>query len=316
VIVPDADNLQFMSFWVAKGAGFFSDEGIELHLLVPDEPRQAQRMVLAGEADCAVLPPPMYLELIAERFSWVLVANLLQNDPINLVVRRAIAAERRILPEAPLKERLTKLAGLRIGIAPNPPTRLRALFASEGLDADRDIEMVILRGREQNEAFADGRVDALYAHTPYLETALVDQDVVMLVNQSGGEVPRLAVRQIHALTVSRRMATEHRDTVVALTRAILRAQTLIHRDREAAVDALVHEFPGMNRRQVATIVGIYEPAIPRVPRVTAEGFRAALQLFPASRKAPDLSGIDLGEFVAPEFTDAAIKSIETRPPAK
>lgn len=304
VIVPEPDNLQFMSFWVAKGADYLADQGIDLELLVPDQPRAAQQMITTGEADCAVLPPPMYLELIAERFRWVLVANLLENDAINLVVRRSVATERQLDPTAPLKERLAKLAGMRIGVAPNPPTRLRALFASVGLDADRDIRMVIFRGNEQNEAFGDGRVDALYAHTPYLEKALVDQDAIMVVDQSKGEVPKLAVRQIHALAVSRTMAKEHKETVQALVRGIARAQQLIHRDQRAAVQAILHEFPDMDERHVTKVVSIYEPAIPRTPRVSADGFQAALDLFPASRKRPELSGIDLNEFIAPEFAKA------------
>ncbi|HVU88140.1 MAG TPA: ABC transporter substrate-binding protein [Pirellulales bacterium] len=308
MIVPDPDNLQFMSFWVAKGAGYFADQGIELELLVPDEPRGAQRMVLAAEADCAVLPPPMYLELIAERFPWALVANLLENDAINLVVRRSLAVERHLDPTAPLKERLIGLAGVRIGIAPNPPTRLRALFASVGLDADRDVKMVIFRGNEQNEAFGDGRVDALYAHTPYLEKALVDQDAIMLVDQSKGEAAKLAVRQIHALAVSRRLITEHKDTVQSLVQGISKAQQLIHRDQRAAVQAILHEFPDMDERHVVKVVEIYEPAIPRTPRVSADGFQAALDLFPASRKRPDLTGIDLTEFVAPGFAESAEKA--------
>jgi len=310
IIVPDPDNLQFMSFWIARGAGYFVDEGIKLKLLVPDEPNQAQSLVLQENADCAVLPPPMYLELIAQDFPWVLVANLLENDAINLIVRRSVLEQRKLSANAPLKERLAGLSGLRVGVAPNPPTRLRALFASQGLDADRVIELVILRGREQNRAFADGRVDALYAHTPYLETALVDQDAVMLVNQSEGEAPKLAVRQIHSLVVSRRLAKDHRDTVTALVRAIIRAQRLISADRAAAVRAILKEFPEMNERHVQTVVDIYEPAIPRSPRVTADGFQAALDLFPATRQRPDLSGIDLTQFVAPEFVDAALATLE------
>jgi ABC-type nitrate/sulfonate/bicarbonate transport system substrate-binding protein len=313
IIAPDSDNLQFMSFWVAKGAGYFADEGITLRMVLPEQPNQAQALVLEGEADCAVLPPPMYLELIAERFPWVLVANLLENDAINLVVRRSVAADRQVTSELPLKERLTKLAGLRIGVAPNPPTRLRALFAAEGLDADREIEMVILRGRDQNEAFSDGRVDALYCHTPFLEKALVDQDAVMIVNQSRGESPKLSVRQIHALAVSKRMASAEREKVTAMVRAIARAQRLIHRDQKGTTEALLREFPDMDRRHVETIVAIYEPAIPHTPRVSADGFKPALELFPATRKAPDLSGIDLQDFVAADFATAAIKSLETKP---
>jgi ABC-type nitrate/sulfonate/bicarbonate transport system substrate-binding protein len=173
--------------------------------------------------------------------------------------------------------------------------------------------MVIFRGNEQNEAFGDGRVDALYAHTPYLEKALVDQDAVMLVDQSKGDVPKLAVRQIHALAVSRRMADEHKETVQALVRAIARAQQLIHRDQRAAVQAILHEFPDMDERHVAKVVSIYAPAIPRTPRVSADGFLAALDLFPASRKRPDLAGINLTEFVAPQFAEAVTDAEKAGP---
>ncbi len=316
IIVPEPHNLQWMSFWVAKGAGYFAEAGYDLQLVVPDSPREAQDLVLEGKADCAVLPPPMYLELIADRFPWVLVANLLENDAINLVVRRSVAEQRKLSADLPLKERLQKLAGLRVGVAPNPPTRLRALFASQGLDADRDIKMVIRRGFEQNDAFDDNEVDALYAHTPYLEEALVDQDAVMIVNQSAGEAPKLAVRQIHALAVSRRMASEQRETVTALVRAIIRAQKLVHDDQPAAVAAIMREFPILKRRKVETIVKIYEPAIPRSPRVSADGFQAALDLFPASRPKPDLSGINLADYVAPQFVEAVLASPDKTPAAK
>ena len=72
---------------------------------------------------------------------------------------------------------------------------------SVGLDADKDVEMVILRGKEQNAAFHAGEVDALYAHTPYLEQAIVQDDAVVLVDQGRGEVAVLANRQIHCLAV-------------------------------------------------------------------------------------------------------------------
>ena len=46
IIAPDSDNLQFMSFWVAKGAGYFADEGITLKVVSPEEPNRAKRLVL------------------------------------------------------------------------------------------------------------------------------------------------------------------------------------------------------------------------------------------------------------------------------
>src|SRR5208283_2873033 len=122
---------QYLAFWVAQGAGYFADQGVEPELLVPELPAQAIAKMIAGEAPVAVLPPPVYLQLIADRFPIELVANLLQNDPIDLVVRRSVFDQRRMSATAPLHERLLSLKGLRVGVAPGPPVRLRALFASE-----------------------------------------------------------------------------------------------------------------------------------------------------------------------------------------
>ncbi|HEY6461262.1 MAG TPA: ABC transporter substrate-binding protein, partial [Polyangiaceae bacterium] len=284
VLVPDGDNLQYLAFWVAEGAGYVADEGLDVELVVPDLPAQAIAKMLAGDAPVAVLPPPVYLQLIADRFPIELVANLLQNDPIDLVVRRSVFEARKMNASAPLRDRLLSLKGLRVGIAPNPPVRLRALFASEGLDADAVVKMVIRHGKDQNAAFAHDDCDALYAHTPFLEEAIDDQDAVVLVNQSAGDAPALAMRQIHAIVARREFLEASRPVVDALVRAVARAEQLVHADRAAAEAAVLHAIPSLDPRHVHTIMGLYQPAVPETPRVRVDGLAPALALFPASRK--------------------------------
>jgi ABC-type nitrate/sulfonate/bicarbonate transport system substrate-binding protein len=312
VLVPDSDNLQYLAFWVAQGAGYFAGEGVEAEVTSPEVPAQAIARMIAGDANVAVLPPPVYLSLIADRFPLELVANLLRNDPINLVVRRSVFEARKMSATAPLRERLLSMQGLRVGVAPGPPTRLRALFASEGLEADRVVKIVVRHGKDQNDAFAQDQCDALYAHTPYVETAIDDQDAVVLVNQSAGDAPPLAMRQIHALVATRSFLQEQRPVVDAMVRALARAETLVHADRDAAEEAVMRAIPSLDRRHLHTIVGLYEPAVPDTPRVSADGLVPALALFPASRKAPSLDGIALGEFVAPQVLEEALARGEPR----
>ena len=132
-IVPEPRNLQLMSFWVADGAGYFRDEGIELVLDVPPTPGEVRELLAKSEAPIAVLPPPIYLELIGERQPWRLVANLLRNDPINVVVRRSVVLARKILLQAPVDERLRALRGVRIAVPPGPASRFRALPSSDSM---------------------------------------------------------------------------------------------------------------------------------------------------------------------------------------
>ena len=305
VLLPDNDNLQYLAFWVTQGAGYFADEGIELEVVAPEIPAQAIARMIAGDASIAVLPPPVYLQLIADKFPIELVANLLQNDPIDLVVRRSIFEQRAMNAAAPLRERLLSLKGLRIGVAPGPPVRLRKLFASEGLDADALVKIVVRHGKDQNDAFAHDQCDALYAHTPFVETALDDQDAVVLVNQSAGDAPPLAMRQIHALVARRDFLETQRPLVVAMVRAIARGEQLVHADRGAAEEAVMRAIPSLDRRHVHTIVGLYQPAVPDTPRVRSDGLPPALALFPSSRTAPSLEGVPLAAFVAPDVLDEA-----------
>ncbi|MCW8845340.1 MAG: ABC transporter substrate-binding protein [Gammaproteobacteria bacterium] len=307
VFLQDPNNLQFLNFWVARGAGFFAAEDLELELVFPPNAGKGDQFLFKGKADIAVLPRPTYLKLIDQGQPVLVFANLLQNDPINLVLRENLAEQRGLSVDMPLKARLEGLKGLRVGVAPGPPPRLRELFASVGMDADTDIQIVLVRGPDQNEAFEQDKVDALYAHTPYVEKALVAQGAVLLVNQSAGEVPTLAHREIHAMVTTQAYAREHPDILLRLTRAIYKAQQLIHTDQGAAREAILAsgiemEFPA----GLETIVALYAPAVPDTPAVSIAGAQRELELFPAKHKAPELSDARLAPHVDNQFVEAVL----------
>src|SRR5215471_710120 len=104
VIVPEADSLQYLAFWVAQGAGLFRNEGLQIELVVPVAPQATPQAVTDGKAEVAVLPPPVYVELIDRKIPILLVANISRNDPINLIVRRSVLEARHVALKAPLGE--------------------------------------------------------------------------------------------------------------------------------------------------------------------------------------------------------------------
>ncbi|HEX9103227.1 MAG TPA: ABC transporter substrate-binding protein [Polyangia bacterium] len=301
IIIPDADNLQDLPLFVALGAGYFADEGLDVTLKVSPTPAEVVDLLHGDAEQIAVLPPPVYLQLIADRFPLRIVANLLQNDAINLVVRRSLVGARRLPVGGALGDRLRALAGVRLGVAPGPISRLRTLFRSQGLDVDTLATVVPLMGQEQNEAFAAGKVDALYAHTPYLERALVGQDAVLYVNQSAGEVPALAGRMIHALVVTAPMARQRPALVRRVVHAIARAEALVHHDVAATRAAIARALPQRAPALIERVVALYQPAVPATPAVCAADLRAAVAFFPASKRAPDLTGVDFAAYVDDRF---------------
>lgn len=303
--VPEAGNIQYLSLWVAIGGGYFADEGLDARVVHPATNRQTPDLLLSGQVEMALLPPPMYLGLIAEQRPVVLFANLLANDPINLVVRPDVAARLPVTPASPLADRIKALKGLRIGVANEPPRRLRVLLGAGGLNAD-DIDMVIVQGEQQIAALTSGRVDALYTHTPYLEDAIVSHGGVILINQSAGEVAEVANGQIHSLAATRRYAEAHPGVLRAATRAIARAQSVLRSDPAAAAAAL--RKAGMtppSGRHLETIVRLYAPAVPLTPAVSADAVERNVTLYPARPAHPDFSRVRAADFVDPSFATPA-----------
>jgi ABC-type nitrate/sulfonate/bicarbonate transport system substrate-binding protein len=304
--VPERDNIQFLTLWVALGAGYLQNEGLDVQLVVADVPNQSGQLLLQHKADVALLQPPVYLGLISQQRPIVLFANLLSNDPINLIVRPDVAAKISLNTKAPLGQRLRSLKGLRIGVANEPPRRLRVLLAQAGMDADRDIQMTIVPADEQIDAFRNGVVDALYTHTPFLEEALVNLGAVLTVNQSAGEVPELANGEIHSLAATREYATAHPDVLLAVTRAIARAQDLLHRDAAAAGRALVRAgIPVPTPRHLSTIVDLYRAAVPSTPKVSAAAVERDATLYPARPSVPDFTRIHAADFLLPDIAEKA-----------
>jgi iron complex outermembrane receptor protein len=312
--VPERENIQYLTLWVALGAGYFQNEGLNVELVVADAPNQTGRLLLDKQADIALLQPPVFLGLMGQEQPIVLFANLLANDPINLVVRPDVAARLKLDPHAPLFERLKRLAGLRIGVANEPPRRLRALFALAGMDADHDIEMRIVQAEDQIAAFTIGAVDALYTHTPYLEDAIVAHGAVLLINQSAGEVAPLSDGQIHSLATTRDFAGAHPEILAAVTRAIARAEWLLHSDPEASAEALLKAgIPQPTPRHISTIVSIYRKAVPETPRVSAAAIERDAVLYPSRPAPPDFAKVHASDFLIPEFAEAAATSRSASP---
>ena len=305
--VPGAHNLQFLSLWVALGAGYFQEEGLDPKIAVARGPRLTGQAMLRGDADVALLPPPMFLGMMAEEKPILLFANLLSNEPINLVVRKEIADARRIAARITLSERLHAIEGLKIGLAGEVAPRLREIAAAAGMDADKDFQLVTVAGPDQVDAFASGAVDVLFSHTPYLETALVRHGGVLLVHASSGEVPGLAGGQIHALVTTRVTAREKPELIESVTRAILRAQRLIQSDLKAATDAIIASGAANDRALVEAIVAVYAPAIPMTPRISLEGIMRDTALYPAHPRAPDFTRVKAEDFVASEFAERAAR---------
>jgi NitT/TauT family transport system substrate-binding protein len=305
--VPSASNLQFLTLWVALGAGYFQKEGLKPQILTASTPRATGQLLLHGDADVTVLPPPMFLGMMAENRPIVLFASLLANEPINLIARGDVVGANSLSRGTTLRARLQAIKGMKVGLAGEVAPRLRAIFAYAGMDADKDIQQIVIPGPGQVQAFADKKVDVLFAHTPYLETAIVNYGGTLLVDASAVTIPELTGGQVHALATTRELARAKPELISAVARAIYSAQKLIHSDRAAAVQALlIYGATEKDQHMLDAITEIYGLAVPETPAISLPGIERDVDLYPAHPTAPDFSKIRAADFVAPEFAARAV----------
>jgi len=142
-----------------------------------------------------------------------------------------------------------------------------ALFASQGLEVERSRRSSSYRGRSRRGA-RERRGDALYTHTPFLESASWIKSG-RRGESIGCEVRELAGGRFHVLAVTRALERSQPGVVRALVAAIAHAEALVHADADAATDAVLHALPSRDRAHVERIVSIYASAVPRTPRVSA-----------------------------------------------
>jgi ABC-type nitrate/sulfonate/bicarbonate transport system substrate-binding protein len=301
VVVPDRENRQFLLFWVAYGAGLFREQGVDVRITSAPAPKDTPDLLLQSDAACAVLPSPMYFGLIERKAPVVLVANLLARESANLIIRTELANRFSDKRKATLAERMSLFRGKKIGVAAGPRPRLTALLDAAGLGPD-DVRIEILHGDKQNEALATGKVDAIYAHTPYFERAIVSGEGALWVNTSAGEVARLDHLLVHALVCKQAAVATRADAIEKVVRALDESRKLTDKDLQRATRALAAGLGQPSSPELSTLVAVYRMALPADVRPRVADMVAGLSLFPQGQGPMQRDTASLSRFIAADLS--------------
>jgi ABC-type nitrate/sulfonate/bicarbonate transport system substrate-binding protein len=295
VLIPNGAGLQTMAFSVAVGSGAFARAGIEVHAVPPPPSTRVEGSFAHGDAPAALLAGPEYERLVASNFPFVVVANRLQNDPYELVMRNEFARRNSLTTSLPLRRRLEALRSVSVGVMPQDRGHLYRLFSTQGIDAN--TASIEAHGAEELlSLFGTGQLDAIYVPSPVAELALAEKDGTLLVDPAGGEIKPFTDRMIEVLAVTRAFATEHPDDVEALLRGIAKAEHLVHADLPSATKAVQAALTQQDPLIIARGVAVYAPAVPSSPRVEPALFEREASFYPAGG-APLVLPAQLAPFI-------------------
>lgn len=319
-------DLRLLALWVAIGNGDFRRAGLEVVPVVLGA--RVGEALRTGEVQVAAVRPALWAPLVtgvgltgdaggaglpgdaglstgagrsAERGA-TLIAALLRNDACNLIVQKKQLERRGLdgsaIDSTALGVRLDALRELRLGYVGTSAQHVTALL---GERATR-VRLVELDEGSADGAFASGDVDGLFAPSPWAERAMLSADGALLVHASrehaGGELPLL-----DAAVATRAFVQSDEARLDAFVKAIALAEQLVHDERSAAVHALVEARPSADRALLEAAVLLYEPAVPRDPRLDLAMVTATLR---AAHPPIDLAKIDVGETFDPRFAQRAV----------
>ncbi|MCB2054421.1 MAG: ABC transporter substrate-binding protein [Geminicoccaceae bacterium] len=168
-----ADRLTVMLDWfvnpdhgpliVARDAGFFADQDLEVELIAPADPNDPPKLVAAGKADIAVgYQPQLHLQ-VAEGLPLLRIGTAVAT-PLNSLV---------VLADGPI-ETIADLAGRKIGFSVGgfEDALLGAMLEGHGLGLD-EVELVNVNF-SLSPSLISGQVDAVIGAFRNFELAQMD----------------------------------------------------------------------------------------------------------------------------------------------
>lgn len=209
---------------LADAHGFFKSEGLDVHLTFTDGGRYCMDAVLSGSADAGTVVETnvSYLGFTGND-TILVVGNVVESTSVAIVARRSSG----------IRE-LSDLEGRKLGYAPAMQGEIYAnrVLAKHGVDISK-VHIQKLQPKAIPSALDSGAIDAASTWEPFVYActrALGDDAVVFRDADAHKGYMHLAVR--------RKWAEEHHDTVVALLRALRRAEEFAAGDPAQAMKTL------------------------------------------------------------------------------
>lgn len=232
----------------AQAKHYFEAEGLQIEWTQTNQASTAMAAVLAGNVDFGVGGMTAVVTSALAGQNIKAFGAISAKQAFTLVVKKAIVDQRRLDPRASIKDKVQGLKGLKIGTSGPGSTvdlAMRYVLTQNGLDPDRDVELVALNSSTQLAAFTQGKTDASLVGPPVAEQELAAGGVSYIVLQR--EVPIFAEQLSQVLFARSTTMNEKPEVMTAAARAITHALRDIKNDPEGVKRFLGQDVQPWNK---------------------------------------------------------------------
>ena len=298
-----AENLGFISRYVAEYEGLWKQQGLDVKVL-DIQGIGSMNAVISGSVDFSMSSGPSITRADARGRNLVALATGIDQSDEYIVIRKSIAEAAHFNPDAPLAERGKILEGKTIavgGAAAIPDIVLKVVAHLAGV-ARESVTTTPMTPPEFMAAFDRKSIDGFVSGPPFTQEALIAGTGVLVSDAAKGE-PQQYSPVSSALLLSRKdFCSAHRSICVKMVHGIVEAAKFIHAHPKQTLAILKKHFGKYNDKVLEASYQALAAMTPVPPITTpkslenADDMNIAAGFMPASAKLADYAAIIDNQF--------------------
>jgi len=277
--------MAFAPVMLAKDAGLFAEEGIELDHQIVGSAANALAALTSGEVQLMAGGGDTILNAYEKRLDTVAIAGVTTANLFSWAVGNRFLQQKGVSRQSPLADRVAALKGTRVG-TPNLGGlghRLgNYMLIQSGYDPDATIDWAAAgAGTALAAALRQGQVDVIFNGVPdpeFVEDEGIGQVYIVMAE----EFPYTQSFIHNALAAKRQWVEANPDLAQRAARAIGRASNRLRDDPAGSVQALQAGYPALKPAVLELSLAHAKPAFGPDARMTEEMWRNTIDVYRAA----------------------------------
>lgn len=304
-------GMSFLLQYIAIGAGFYKQEGLEPESVdVASGTRQAAA-VMGGSAEITQVGFAHTMHAVGRGGQLVGISTAFDAYPIALVLSNDAIKRLGITDTMSIDEKIKRVKGVRIGItSPGSSTDefMRTIMLVRGMDPSRDVQLQPVGiGAPMVAATQQGSTDGFAFMSPFTNIAVTRGIGQIIADPMTGELTEYRDVPYQVITTSRATLAAKRPLLVKVVRALTRAMKFAHEDIEGSRRIARPFFQDTPESEFDTAFDSYIKAVPVTPVISHAQVENTVKMVNLTEKTPISATYD--QVVYPDLSRDAAKEI-------
>jgi NitT/TauT family transport system substrate-binding protein len=273
-IAVGGEGMHYFPIYLARGAGFFAEEGLEVDWVNVGSGTRQAAAVMGGSAEMTPFALIHAIKSHVKGANLVAFASVFEVYALTLVLSNEAIQKSGITVTMPIDEKVKRLTGLKIGISSpgsSTDTFIRKLLLARDMDPDKKLTLQPFgKGAAILAAFEQKLSDGFVYVAPIPQIAVQKGLGKIIVDPFSGEIPELKGVPMVVMATSREMLSKKPDLIYAATRAITKAMIFAHERPDDVRKIMRQYFPDLKEDIFNVLVEIYRKGTPKSPVITQE----------------------------------------------